>query len=212
MKFNIDSPLFRFLTTLADFLVLNLVFILTCLPVFTIGTSITALYHVTMQEARTEHGYILRNYFTSWKQNFKQSTGIWAIYFVLGAILLFNLSFWYALKSTAGNIVLAVLLIATAVYVVSLLYIFPLQARFANPIRQTIKNSVFIALQNLRMTLLLLLINGLFAVLCWFVPQALIFMIFLGFAFIAYCNSFLFIKVFTLYEAKESSSDGDDSL
>ena len=212
LKFNIDSPFFRFLTTLADFVVLNIVFLLSCVPIFTIGTSLTALYHVTMQEARTEHGYILRNYFTSWKQNFKQSTAIWTIYFVLGAILLFNLSFWYALKSTAGNIVLAVLLIATAVYVVSFMYLFPLQARFANPIRQTIKNSVFIALQNLRMTLLLLLINGLFAALCRFVPQALIFMIFLGFAFIAYCNSFLFVKVFTLYEAKESSSDGDDSL
>src|SRR5665647_412297 len=90
LKFNADSPLFRFLTTLADFVVLNIVFLLSCLPVFTIGTSLTALYHVTMQEARTEHGYILRTFFKSWKQNFKQSIIIWAVYFGLGAVLLFN--------------------------------------------------------------------------------------------------------------------------
>lgn len=205
MKFNIDSPLFRFLTTLADFVVLNIVFLLSCVPIFTIGTSLTALYHVTMQEARTEHGYILRNYFKSWKQNFKQSTFIWAIYFAVGAILLFNLSFWYALRTTTGNIILVILVIASAVYIVSLLYVFPLQARFANKLSQTIKNSVFIALQNLRMTLLLLLINGLFAALCVIVPQAVIFMIFLGFTFIAYCNSFILNKVFKKYEPNEPS-------
>lgn len=203
MKFNADSPLFRFLTTLADFVVLNIVFLLSCLPVFTIGTSLTALYHVTMQEARTEHGYILRTFFKSWKQNFKQSIIIWAVYFGLGAVLLFNLSFWYALRTTVGYIILTVLVIATAVYVVSFLYIFPLQARFANKITQTIKNSILIALQNLRMTLLLLLINGLFAVLCVVVPQATIFMILLGFTFIAYCNSFIFNKVFKKYEPDE---------
>lgn len=205
LKFNIDSPLFRFLTTLADFVVLNIVFLLSCIPIFTIGTSLTALYHVTMQEARTEHGYILRNYFKSWKQNFKQSTFIWAIYFAVGAVLLFNLSFWYALRTTTGNIILVILVIASAVYIVSLLYVFPLQARFANKLSQTIKNSVFIALQNLRMTLLLLLINGLFAALCVIVPQAAIFMIFLGFTFIAYCNSFILNKVFKKYEPNEPS-------
>lgn len=203
MKFNVDSPLFRFLTTLTDFVVLNVVFLLTCLPVFTIGTSITALYHVTMQEARTEHGYVLRSYFKSWKQNFGQSTAIWAIYFVLGAVLLFNLSFWYTLKTTTGNIILTILIIASAVYVVSILYVFPLQARFSNKLKQTLINSIVIAQKNLRMTLLLILLNGLFTALCIIVPQAAIFMIILGFAFIAYCNSFIFIKIFKQYEDAE---------
>jgi len=200
LKFNADSPLFRFLSTLADFVVLNIVFLLSCLPVFTIGTSLTALYHVTMQEARTEHGYILRTFFKSWKQNFKQSTGIWAIYFAAGAVLVFNLSFWYTLRTTTGYIILVILAIAAVIYVVSFLYVFPLQARFANKITQTIKNSILIALQNRRMTLLLLMINGIFAVLCVIIPQATIFMILLGFTFIAYCNSFLFNKVFKKYE------------
>lgn len=208
LKFNTDSPFFRFLTTLADFVVLNIVFLLSCIPIFTIGTSLTALYHVTMQEVRIEHGYILRNYFKSWKQNFKQSTFIWVIYFAMGAILLFNLSFWYALRTTTGNIIMVILVTASAVYVVSFLYIFPLQARFTNKLRQTIKNSVFIALQNLRMTLLLLLINGLFTALCVIVPHAAIFMIFLGFTFIAYCNSFIFNKVFKKYEEKEPAVQG----
>lgn len=191
------------MTTLADFVVLNIVFIVSCLPIVTIGTSLTALYKVTMQEARTEHSYILRNYFKSWKQNFKQSTGIWAIYFALGAVLLFNLSFWYTLRTTTGYIILVILVIAAVIYVVSFLYIFPLQARFSNKLSQTIRNSIFIALQNLRMTLLLLLINGLFAALCIIIPQATIFMLLLGFTFIAYCNSFIFNKVFKKYEIKE---------
>ena len=51
MKLNLNAPFFQFINTAFDFVILNICFILTCLPVFTIGAALTALYTVTMAEA-----------------------------------------------------------------------------------------------------------------------------------------------------------------
>lgn len=54
MKFNPDSPFFQFMNSLAAFIGLNVIFLITCLPIFTIGPALTALYTVTLKEARKE--------------------------------------------------------------------------------------------------------------------------------------------------------------
>lgn len=54
MKINLDSPVIVFLTTVADFMMLNILFILCCAPVITIGPAVSALYTITMREARHE--------------------------------------------------------------------------------------------------------------------------------------------------------------
>ena len=63
MKFNPDSPFFQFMNSLAAFIGLNVIFLITCLPIFTIGPALTALYTVTLKEARKEGGYIFSTYF-----------------------------------------------------------------------------------------------------------------------------------------------------
>ena len=60
MKINLDSPVIAFLTTVADFMILNILFIICCVPVITIGPAISALYTITMREARHEGGYIFK--------------------------------------------------------------------------------------------------------------------------------------------------------
>lgn len=46
--FNLDTPIFRFLSTVFDFFLLNVVALLLCLPVVTAGSAITALYRVVL--------------------------------------------------------------------------------------------------------------------------------------------------------------------
>ena len=57
MKINLDSSVIAFLTTVADFMILNILFIICCVPVITIGPAISALYTITMREARHEGGF-----------------------------------------------------------------------------------------------------------------------------------------------------------
>lgn len=49
--FNLDNRFFSFMSNVGDVIILNLLFIVTCLPIITIGTSVTALYSVSMKLA-----------------------------------------------------------------------------------------------------------------------------------------------------------------
>ena len=66
MQFDYDNPLIRFLNKTTDLLVLNIVFLLCCLPVVTIGASLTAMYAVNLRSVRYGDGYVLKNFFKSY--------------------------------------------------------------------------------------------------------------------------------------------------
>lgn len=68
MRIKPDSPIMDYLNTCVHFIALNIVFVICCLPILTIGPAITAPYQVTLREARGEHGYLLRYFFKSFKE------------------------------------------------------------------------------------------------------------------------------------------------
>lgn len=203
MKFTIDSPVFRFLETLAEFIILNLVFLITCIPVFTIGPAICALSSITMREIREEHGYMIRPYLQSLRENFMSAFHLFMIYAVIGGVLLFNLVFWVQMNTTVGNIVFFILVFFSVLYLLSSCYSFALNARFTNTIRQTIKNSILIALSEMKYSIVLLLLLCLSIALYCLTDTGRIFFMVLGFAFLSYCQSYIFVKVFQKYESME---------
>lgn len=72
--FVIDSPVMKFLGRLGDIIILNLIFVVTSLPVITIGTALSALYAVAMKLARGEDPSILKEYMKAFKRNMKPAT------------------------------------------------------------------------------------------------------------------------------------------
>ncbi|WP_310605040.1 YesL family protein [Anaerosporobacter sp.] len=212
MKLNINSPFFQFMSSLADYILLNFLWLICCLPIVTIGASTTALHYVTMQTAREEHGYIARNFFRSFKENFKQSTIIWVIMFLVGAILTFNVSFWFTMKSTTGNILGTLVSVALLLYAFTLFYVFPLLSRFNNTVKQTIKNAFFISLQNLKQTIIITITNVLIVVIAYVFPIFSIFLVVFGFAFFAYVNSYQFVKVFKCYEPEDEIINEEEQI
>ncbi len=68
-----ENPVDCFLNKMADLILLNLIFLLCCIPVVTIGPAITALYAVSLRSVRYGDGYVIQTFFRSFKQNFKQS-------------------------------------------------------------------------------------------------------------------------------------------
>ena len=91
MKFmSVDSKLFKGLNKVLDIMYLNLLWILFSIPIITIGASTTAAYQVGMKMVRDEEGYIGRGFWKAFKENFKQSTIVWIIMFVLGDALYIN--------------------------------------------------------------------------------------------------------------------------
>ena len=122
------------------------------------------------------------------------------IQLVLAFVFVFNAIFWGEQNTVPGNICMFLMTLLLVVLAFSFLYTFPLLARFQNSLKQTLKNSVAIAVTNPKITLGLLAIQAVFIIACIAVPQAKIFMALLGFAFDAYCNSLLLTRLFSLYE------------
>ena len=124
--FNMDNKFFVFMGRVADLILLNILCILCCIPIVTAGASITALYYVTLKMARDEESYIIRSFFRSFKQNFKQATIINVILLLTGAVLFIDLRI---AKGGSGMLYkgLFTLFIAFAIiYALILLYILSL--------------------------------------------------------------------------------------
>ena len=85
--FDLDSPLMRVLSKMADLMILNLLMIVLCLPIVTAGAAFTAMHYVLLKMVRDEDSYLLKSFFKSFKLNFRQATIIWAI--MLGIAVLF---------------------------------------------------------------------------------------------------------------------------
>ena len=77
--FNLENPVWNFMGKVADLVILNLLALICSIPIVTIGASWTAMYYVTIKIVRKEEGYIIRDFFRSFKENFKQATIIWLL-------------------------------------------------------------------------------------------------------------------------------------
>ena len=96
--FSMDSKFFTFMGKVADAVILNLLFLVTSLPIITIGASLAALYTVTLKQSEGTSAYIVKEYFHAWKNNFRQSTLLWIFSLIVYALLFMNLS----LKTTGS--------------------------------------------------------------------------------------------------------------
>lgn len=208
--FDMDSPVMRVLNRVGDLLILNLLMIVCCLPVITVGASFTAMHYVLLKMVRGEEGYLVRGFFKSFKRNFKQATIIWLIMLVViaiyvGDVLIFNYSqivFPKALIAIVVAVAVLALLIA--------MYIFPLLSRFDNTVWNTIKNAALMSFLNLPKTLLMLVIYILPFVITYFSTYSIIFVIMFGYSVPAYGAAWLYSGIFKKFEPEpESISDLD---
>lgn len=71
--FNLDSPIWVFMGEVADMIILGLLWWVCCLGIITMGASTTALYYVLGKKIRREQTYVVKDFFKSFKQNFRQS-------------------------------------------------------------------------------------------------------------------------------------------
>ena len=183
MKSKAMNPVLDFINTLCNFVALNLVFLITCLPVITIGTALSSLYYVTLREARGGYGYLVRTYLREFKNNFKKGTIAFAILFLIAAMIGWFLIFTYT---------------------------FPLIGRFENSTKQTLKNAFGLAMSNMKATFALIIIDAFVFFLCLFLSPMKLIMVLFGFAFTAYCQSFVFKKVFEPYEAEQIAPENTE--
>lgn len=98
--FNYDSPFWSFMSRLADLIILNLLWIVFCIPVVTIGASTTAMYRVTLNMVRGEGSGVVRMFWDAFRLNLKQAVLIFLI--LLIPVLLVVYEFWMYLSGASA--------------------------------------------------------------------------------------------------------------
>lgn len=132
--FNMDSPFFRCMSLIGDMMLLNLMWILCSIPLVTIGASTTALLYTGMKLAKGRDGYVIRNFWKSFRQNFLQSTVIWLIMAAVGGGLGYATWFWMNRTDAIGRICSVLMVCLLFVYLIELMFVFAVQAKFTNTI------------------------------------------------------------------------------
>lgn len=198
------------MSKVADLCILNIICVVCCIPVITAGASITAMYYVTLKMVRNEEAYILRSFFKSFKQNFKQATIINLIMLLIGVVLYVDLNVSKAMQGGAGQIFQIIFMAFVLIYFILFLYVYPVLARFYNTIKNTIKNALFMAIRHFPYTVVMVIIAVcplLLLLVKSYQIQSTLFVLFLlmGFALIAYCNSYFLAKIFDNYMPKEEA-------
>ena len=216
--FNFEGPIFSGLSRFMDLLWLNVLYVICCIPVITIGAATTALYYVTLKMAKDEEGYITKSFFKSFFQNFKQATLIWLMY--LAIIIVVVSDFVIVSRDMLGGVIGAggvknVILVASGIIaliiVFTLIYVFPILAQFDNTIKNTIRNAFLISIRHLPYTVLFIIVIAAPVVLMYFSGIAFI-LIFIIFSLVAYINSKFFNKIFVFYMPKDTPDDGDEHI
>ncbi len=202
--FDIDSPVMNVLNKIMNLIILNVCFVISCVPVVTAGAAATALYSVNLKMARNEESYVFSSYVRAFRDNFRQSTCCWLFLMCAGGII--GADFW-VIGSMTGTIQ-RVFQVTTIVFLVSycvlLLYIFPYIARFQDTVRTSIKNAFLIGCVNLGYTVTIVLITAAgIAVTVSSIEvmlRAAFIWVTVGFSLLAYIQSIFFRKVFDKYE------------
>lgn len=214
--FNMDNKFFVFMGKIADLIILNLLCLVCCLPIVTAGASITAMFYVTLKMVRNEESYIVKSFFKSFKENFKQATIINLIMLVTALLLVLDLRIVNQLEGTVGQVLHVIFIAFMLLYLMIFLYIYPVLSKFYNSIRNTFVNAFLMSIRHLPYTILMLVISAI-PIAIWFIPNTailstiLMLFIMLGFATIAYCNSNFFVKIFDNYIPKEEDADNTEN-
>ena len=212
MRFNMmDNVVVRALSKLGDMICLNVMWLVCCIPVVTIGASTTALYTVMLKLVKNEEGYVFRGFLKAFKTNFKQSTIIWLIVLALGIVWTVDFRMAGLMPGMAGIVMSAIFLALGFILLSVLLYIFPLTARYENGIKATFKNALILTVARLPYTLAMdAIVVAAVVVSLWStvtIVFALPIWLIIGGALIAGANSYILRKVFVIFEGDESKTD-----
>lgn len=152
--FDYEHPILKILSKIADLVLLNVITLLFCLPVVTIGASMTAAHYTALKLHRGEN-YVLQSFWKSFRENFKQSTIIWLIFVVFFVVE--YLAFITLSNGDGEGQMIQGWVLATAVFgVCTMLWTFPFQSKFVNPIGKTISTAFIMTFKHLFRTILIL--------------------------------------------------------
>jgi uncharacterized membrane protein YesL len=210
MNSFIDGRIFRALVKTGDFIILAIITAICCIPMVTIGASLTAAFYAGRKLVLDEESYVYKDFFKSFKLNIVQGIGLELVLAVIGIVLYGNYKAALLWGHNGGGTIAVGFVYLTIgiglIYIAIVLYSFALLSRYNNTIMGTIKNALVICVHHLPQTIVMLVIT---IALLYFTYLYFIVMV-LTIPIILYADSYIFARIFKALE-EPSSNENDDS-
>lgn len=201
MKFSFDNKIFGALGKVVDCVILSVLWLVCCIPVITIGASTTALYYTVHKSIRGNRGYVSRNFFHAFKENFKTATLSWIVALAVQIILSLDAYITVQVLRTGNNMgaFFYFFLVLIAFSIGWVIYTFAYIARFESTVKVTLKNAILMELRHLPWSLLIIVLFLLAILLTWLIPI----LIFLMPACIVLMFDLILERIFRMYMSPE---------
>ena len=152
-----DSPLMYYLTKIGQIIMLNIVWLISCLPVITIGTATTSLYYAMMKNIRRNRSYPIKEYWASFKRTLISGS------ILTGGLAVWLFVLWYLrrvaiLQETQSGNLMATMYVTLMVVTGALaIYLFPVLSRFTMKLSGMVKLAFVMMIRYFVFTLLILI-------------------------------------------------------
>lgn len=201
MRIDPESRALQGLTGFLGFVALNILYLVLCLPIVTIGAATSALYEVMIRFSDDERGRPLKDFFPSFGRNFGRATVVALCLLPPVVLLAFSGVFWFADGGMLTGAAALLALLGAAYLFVAFLYGMAQVAYFRNGIRQTLKNALLLPAAEPVRTLGILIIPVTVVALTILFPPFVFVVLTIGFSVGAYATAFLFRSVFARHQA-----------
>ena len=200
--FRPDSPLMRFMMLITNLIILNVLWLLCCIPVITAGAATVAMHSVLLGYLEGKDDAVLKPFFRGFRENFKLVTPLWLVNFLIGAVMAAEI-FYLSVGDTALwlKILFGVLLF---LYAAATSYLYPLLARYQTTRKAAVFNSFALTLRHLLSSVCVVTLNALPVVLLVGFPgvfwKSVLVWTLTGFSLIAYLSLKILLPIFKRYD------------
>ena len=205
MQYNQDSKFWLFATLVADFILLNLLFIVLCIPVVTIGPAIAALIHTTLKLSEDENRTLVKPFWNEFKRDITKKMLLWIVYLVLITAVVYIAQFYWNFANTNADLfkIIGFMLFMLSAFILVVTIVasiigLAMTTQYFSPIKRLVKNSylliIVMPVQSLIMAAVIIAVT-LFSI--YQTVPVLSFFLVIGFAAIAYSFAPLIREFFT---------------
>lgn len=172
--FRSDSLFSRFMNVLFDILFTGILWLLCCIPVVTMGASTTAAYYTMSKVVRHKTGYVHKEFFHSFRSNFKQSTQMGLAFLLIMGVVAVDIWYVWVNDSKLNSALFMVLLLIAFLVMAVITYYFPLLSRFDKRNVEMLKLSAIVAFRYLPLTICILIVFMISVIGIYLMPWAVL--------------------------------------
>lgn len=142
--FDINNPIMRYVIKIFDCMCLSVLWLVMCLPIFTVGASTTAMFAVIHRYIRLEEGGMWKTFWNAFREEFKRATLCWLVALAILALLVVDALVFRTMVlkgQLLGNLYWLILLLV-GIEATWLTYLFAYIDRFTGGVKDTMRFSL----------------------------------------------------------------------